>query len=671
MVSTTGSGSGTVYHYDITVNSTGTTSIGTFWFAWLPGQDFLPSAPLTEASPSGWGAAVTGTHDQSDGSAIEWTTTTSPIAPGDSLSGFDFTSPDSPAALAGQSPTHPIYAAMLSTIYNGMPLSSDVSEFTVAPAVTTAASTTAVTASQSTINHGDSVTFTAAVSGSGSTPTGTVTFLEDGTSMGTGQLQNGSATVTTSTLPAGALSITAQYGGDSNFSSSTSPAITETVNPPAPTTTTLATSNPSVLAGASVTLTATVAPVTPGGQTPSGTVTFTDNGATLGTMTVGSDGTAALATTALPVGSDQITATYSGDNAFATSTSSPTTETVAAGTSPTTTSLTASSASSAAGASVSFTATVAPVTPGGAAPTGTVTFTQDGTSIGSAAVASDGTAVLAITSLPVGADAITAAYSGDANYAGSTSATFTETVANPATLTPTIVKSTLPSALVGGTAAHGSATLSIANTTASAIKGKVTIQLFATTDGTIDGSAIQLAQVVRGVNVKTIKPSTTAVPVKIAAGTLPAGAYSLVARVIDLSNNNGDSAAGPTLTVVAPFVSLSETFTKMTIPASAVAGAKSHAVLAVRIANGGNIITPGTTTVTAFASLSGVVDSSAIQIASATKPLRIHPGKFSTLTFHLKQIPTIAAGNYTILVQATDGNGGISTSVGGIVNITT
>jgi trimeric autotransporter adhesin len=100
------------------------------------------------------------------------------------------------------------------------------------------ASTTALAASPSTITVGANVTFTATVSGpAGNTtvPTGTVTFMEGTTTLGTGTLSaTGVATYATTALPTGADSITAVYGGDGNFSGSTSSAVTVTVNAAVP-----------------------------------------------------------------------------------------------------------------------------------------------------------------------------------------------------------------------------------------------------------------------------------------------------------------------------------------------------------------------------------------------------------------------------------------------------
>ncbi len=91
--------------------------------------------------------------------------------------------------------------------------------------------------------------------------------------------------------------------------------------------TTASTSATQINQGATVTLTAKVQSTA---GTPTGTITFYDNGTTLSSITLDSSGTGTYSTTALPVGSDSITASYSGDANFSASTSLPTTVTVIA-----------------------------------------------------------------------------------------------------------------------------------------------------------------------------------------------------------------------------------------------------------------------------------------------------------------------------------------------------
>ncbi len=75
---------------------------------------------------------------------------------------------------------------------------------------------------------GQSVTFTATVTGSGAT--GTVAFMEGATTLGTSPLSSGTAVFATSALSVGAHTITAVYSGDATFAGGTSPPLTQTVN---------------------------------------------------------------------------------------------------------------------------------------------------------------------------------------------------------------------------------------------------------------------------------------------------------------------------------------------------------------------------------------------------------------------------------------------------------
>lgn len=86
-----------LYSLSLTNDSSSTVSAGAFWFAWIPGYDLLPSHPTAISSPAGW----TGV-DQPDVygvASVLWGTSSDPIAPGQTLSGFSFTTPDDPAAI--------------------------------------------------------------------------------------------------------------------------------------------------------------------------------------------------------------------------------------------------------------------------------------------------------------------------------------------------------------------------------------------------------------------------------------------------------------------------------------------------------------------------------------------------------------------------------------------
>ena len=151
-----------------------------------------------------------------------------------------------------------------------------------------ASSTVALVSSLNPSTFGAGVTFTATVT---SGATGTVTFLEGATTLGTGTVSGVIATLTTSSLTGGPHTITAQYGGDSNYNGSTSTALTQTVNPATSTVGLVSSLNPSTF-GASVTLTTAVRPEPPGpspsttAQRPLGTGTISNGIATLTTSSL-------------------------------------------------------------------------------------------------------------------------------------------------------------------------------------------------------------------------------------------------------------------------------------------------------------------------------------------------------------------------------------------------
>ncbi len=188
----------------------------------------------------------------------------------------------------------------------------------VSAAVTVRAPTsTALTASDSSPVFGDWVTLTATVTDSiGYAPAGTVGFFDGNTLIGTASPDNnGTASIEVTSLSVGSHSVTASYGGDGNSTASVSSGVTVDVGQAS----TTAAISPTVLTdGQSVTLIAQVAEVSPSAATPDGTVTFMAGTTILGVATLDANGTATLQVTpALPLGGNQITATYSGSVNFA------------------------------------------------------------------------------------------------------------------------------------------------------------------------------------------------------------------------------------------------------------------------------------------------------------------------------------------------------------------
>src|SRR5262249_27601411 len=153
-----------------------------------------------------------------------------------------------------------------------------------------------LTASVNAVAMGGSVLLTATVAGTGpstgGTPTGTVTFFNGSTVLGTAAVAYDTvsgtyrARLSTTGLNAGANSLTASYAGDNNYAGSDSAALSVTANT-APTVS-ISSSTGSTVYGQAVTLTATVSAAAGSVGQPQGTVSFVDvgTGTTLGTISL-------------------------------------------------------------------------------------------------------------------------------------------------------------------------------------------------------------------------------------------------------------------------------------------------------------------------------------------------------------------------------------------------
>jgi hypothetical protein len=397
------------------------------------------SSPLDESVGGTTTQVVSSANPSVYGQIVTFTATVAPVVgtntPGGTVSFDDGTNMLGTATLSGGSATFSTSALSLgghsiTVSYSGDSSDAASTSNTLSQTVNQDATSTGLSSSQNPSVYGQSVTFTATVTaaspGSG-TPSGIVTFMDGTTTLGTGSLSGGIATYSTSSLALNGHSITASYGGDSNYtSSSTTSPLTQTVNQDGATTSLSSSIDPSAK-GQSVTFTATVSAASPGSGTPTGAVTFLDGTTILGTRTL-SGGSAIFTTTTLTAGTHSITVTYGGDTNF---TSSPPSNTVVQTVGGTTTSLASSSNPSVYGAKVTFTATVAALIGGSGTPTGTVTFFDGTTKLGSGAVnGTTGQATYTTTAfgLAFGDNVITATYGGSTNFAASTSSALTQTV---------------------------------------------------------------------------------------------------------------------------------------------------------------------------------------------------------------------------------------------------
>jgi hypothetical protein len=306
----------------------------------------------------------------------------------------------------------------LTAVYAGNVDYNGSTSSVVTQTVNKADSTTVLTSSLNPSTFGSGVTLTATVSPSSAT--GTVTFKDGVTTLGTATLGHGSGSLTTSSLSPGSHSLTAVYGANSQYGSSTSSALTQTVNKANSATALSSSLNPATF-GSGVTLTASVSP-----STATGTVTFKDGSTTLGTATLG-HGSGTYTTSVLGVGSHSLTAVYAGNGLYLTSTSSTVTQTITKAN--TATALVSSLNPSTFGSGVTLTATVTP-----SSATGTVTFKDGSTTLGTATLG-HGSGTYTTSALGVGSHSLTAVYAGNGDYNGGTSSAVTQTVTKAATAT--------------------------------------------------------------------------------------------------------------------------------------------------------------------------------------------------------------------------------------------
>lgn len=260
---------------------------------------------------------------------------------------------------------------------------------------------------------GKPVAFSATVSilqGS-ATVTGKVTFTSGASTLCQGAVGAGGKVTCNATLTPGNYAVVANYGGDTNDNASASAVLQYTVIQATTKVALTSSASPAQVLSAVV----FKAVVSGNGGTPTGQVTFTVDGAAVNSQTIDSTGTASFSDSSLAVGSHQVVATYNGDTDDAGSSSSAFTQVI--GAIPTVTDLGASATSGATPQAILVATTLGATGP---TPTGTITFTNGTTTVGSSALDSSGVATLT-PDLPPGNYNIVAHYGGDALHSPSSS----------------------------------------------------------------------------------------------------------------------------------------------------------------------------------------------------------------------------------------------------------
>lgn len=285
------------------------------------------------------------------------------------------------------------------------------------------ATRTALSVSPTSVFSSQTVSLTATVSASVAVPGGIVTFLDGSNSLGAQQIDpNGMAFLDTATLTPGSHQISAVYQGYQDpgnlhavYQSSTSSPVNLTVNAVL-TSTHISASTSSSVAGAVITFTAAVASAT---AAPFGGVSFYDNGALLGTVSLWA-GTASFSTASLGTGSHSITAVFNANATFAASTSPALNINVTAAAAGLAPSLVMMNLRVGEGSAV-----LMAKVPGNSVP-GTVIFLDSGKIIGTVSTDSSGQAAFPFSSLSSGIHNFSASFSGNGQFAPAVSPQFIE-----------------------------------------------------------------------------------------------------------------------------------------------------------------------------------------------------------------------------------------------------
>src|SRR3954469_7823074 len=134
VISSTPAGAGFNHSITLTNDSSSNSGIGTFWYSWVPGEDFLATRPTSVTPPPGWPDNITN-MGPGDGFAIQFLANSpaNDVQPGSS-SRFSFTSADSPTSVSGNSAFFPGTPVGTSFVSPQGPFSDAGHQFVMTPA---------------------------------------------------------------------------------------------------------------------------------------------------------------------------------------------------------------------------------------------------------------------------------------------------------------------------------------------------------------------------------------------------------------------------------------------------------------------------------------------------------------------------------------------------------
>ncbi len=478
--------------------------------------------------------------------------------------------------------------------------------------VASSASTTTTLSGPTSVSAGQTVSYTAYVSAPGtsiSVTSGTVTLYDGTTVVGTATL-NGSpfATIQTNALTIGSHSLTASYGGTTTLNPSTSSPLNVTVKGAA--VYVYASYSTKALVGQSITVSAGLSGTLLANTPRTGTLSLNEGTTTLASVdisqvTTNTSGYYPLTIAGgLPAGTHTLSISYSGDANYASATTTLSTITVAS--SAATSTYLSGPTSVSAGQLVSYTASVSAPGTSLSVTSGTVTFYDGTTVLGTATLNGTSYATFQTSALTIGSHTLTASYGGTTTLNPSTSSALNVTVKGAAVY---VFASYNTKAIVGQsiTVSAGLSGTLLANTPRT---GTLSLN-----EGTTTLASVDISQVTAN--------SSGYYPLTIAGG-LPAGSHTLTVSYSGDANYASATTTLATITVA----SSATTSTYLSGPTTVYAGQTVSYTASVSAPGTSVSITSGTvtfydgTTVLGTATLNGTplatIQTGALSIGSHT-----------------------------------------------------
>lgn len=124
---------GGVFQYNIALTNTSTdgSPIGTFWFSWIPGVDYMQTLPTNITMPTGWTDSITGSNNTTDGNAVRYVAGSTSLLNQGSTDDFSFESTETLAQLQSNSPFGNNAIETTAVVYQGAPLVGTAFTFVV------------------------------------------------------------------------------------------------------------------------------------------------------------------------------------------------------------------------------------------------------------------------------------------------------------------------------------------------------------------------------------------------------------------------------------------------------------------------------------------------------------------------------------------------------------